>query len=121
VTDVDSPARSERRPDPLWRDGHLPAPTRGPFLPVLLLAIALIAWLGFQAVEQARDKEQLGALRKVLEPQEAAAQKVRASLEAVATGTAKLAADGDASARAVIEELRKRGITVNAAGASRPR
>ena len=44
----------------------------------------------------------------------------RASLDALAVGTARLAADGNASARAVIEELRKRGVTVNAAGASKP-
>jgi hypothetical protein len=120
VTEADTPARAELRPSTLWHEAHPAAPTRSPFVPLLLLAIALVAWLGFQAVQQVRDREQLGALRKALEPQEAAAQKVRASLDAVAIGTAKLAADGNASARAVIEELRKRGITVNAAGASKP-
>jgi hypothetical protein len=47
------------------------------------------------------------------------ARKARASLDALAVGTARLA-DGNASARAGIEELRKRGVTVNAAGASKP-
>jgi len=120
VSEVDAPVPRELQPDALWREGRPPAPTRGPFLPLLLLAIALIAWLGFQAVQQLRDREQLGALRTALEPQEIAARKVRASLDALAVGTARLAADGNASARAVIEELRKRGVTVNAAGASKP-
>jgi hypothetical protein len=37
---------------------------------------------------------------------------VRASLDAVATATAELAAGGNANARAIVDELAKRGITI---------
>ena len=94
---------------------------RSPFAPMLLLAIAFVAWLGFQATQQIGERRQLAELQTSLDPQEIAARKVRTSLDAVATSTAKLAADGDASARVIVEELRKRGITINnASGAAKP-
>jgi hypothetical protein len=109
------------------RPGVLPAaPARVPmppsagrqsaFVPVLLLALAFVAWLGFQCVQQIGERQQLTALQASLDAQEAAAKKVRASVDAVATATAKLAAEGNANARVVVEELRKRGVTINANG-----
>jgi hypothetical protein len=41
------------------------------------------------------------------------ATKLRGSLDAVATRTARLAGEGNANARVIVEELRKRGVTIN--------
>ncbi len=87
-----------------------------PFVPVLLGAIALVGWLGFQGSQQWLEHRQLEALAQAVGPQEEAAKKMRDSLESVATATAKLANDGNPNARAIVEELRKRGVTINAPG-----
>ncbi len=84
------------------------------FVPGLLIVVALVGWLGFQCAQQSLERQQLGVLAQNLDAQEAAAKKVRASLESVATATAKLAGEGNPNARAIVEELRKRGVTINA-------
>ena len=90
------------------------------FIPTLLLALAFVAWLGFQATQQWMERQQLALAHANIEPQEQAATKLRASLEAVATSTARLAAAGNVNARVIVEELRKRGVTINPAGAPKP-
>ncbi len=101
--------------------GPSSAGLRSAFSPLLLLALALIAWLGFQCMQQVGERQQLAAMQGSLDAQEAAAKKVRASLDAVATATAKLATAGNANAVFVVEELRKRGVTINAdSGAPKP-
>ena len=87
----------------------------GVFVPALLLAIALVGWMGFQCSQLWFERQQLAALQQSLDPQEAAAKKFRLSLENVATATAKLANEGNANARVIVEELRKRGVTINTA------
>lgn len=94
--------------------------SRSAFAPLLLLTIAFVAWLGFQAMQQFGERQQIAAVQAGLDPQELAARKVRSALDAVANGTAKLANDGNASARLIVEELRKRGITINVTGAPKP-
>jgi hypothetical protein len=89
---------------------------RSPFVPLLLVALALVGALAFQAVQLARDRQQLSIAQANLQPQEQAAKKVRASLDALATATAKLAADGNVNAGAIVEELRRRGITIRTPG-----
>ena len=91
------------------------------FIPALLLALAFVAWLGFQATQQLMERQQLTLAQATLEPQEQAANKLRASLEAVATSTARLAAAGNVNARVIVEELRKRGVTINAPAAAAPK
>ena len=61
------------------------------------------------------ERQQLVTLRAVQNSQVEAAGKVRASLDTVATATAQLADSGNADARTIVEELRKRGITINPA------
>jgi len=85
----------------------------GLFVPQLLMTLTLAGWLGFQAFQQFGERQQLQALSASGAAQEQAAQKLRASLEAVATATAKLANDGNANAQAVVDQLRKRGVTIN--------
>jgi hypothetical protein len=104
--------------------GAQPAKAEGVFVPLLMLALAVVVWLGFQCVQLALEHRQIGAAQAVIAPQEQTAIKIRSSLDGVATATAKLAADGNPTARAIVEELRKRGVTINAQntpGASEPK
>ena len=83
------------------------------FVPALLLTLAVVVWFGFQTVHLVREWRQLNLAQTTLQPQEQNATKLRASLDAVATSTANLAAAGNSNARIVVEELRNRGVTIN--------
>ena len=96
------------------------APRRSVFVPVFLMALALSVWFAFQTVQLVREHQQLDLLRTSLRPQEEASTKLRASLDQVATATAKLAAQGNANAQAIVEQLRSRGITINPSKATTP-
>lgn len=100
-------------------DGSISAPQRGhgPFVPMLLLALALLGWLSFQTSQLLREREQLAIGRTAQDPQVEAARKVRTSLDTVAAATAQLADLGNVNARLLVDELRKRGITINASAA----
>jgi len=89
------------------------SPTHNPFLPLLLLSLAMTAWLGFQTAQLLRERSQYAAVRTAQEPQVEAATKLRASLDALASETQRFSDAGNPSARLLIDELRKRGITVN--------
>ena len=97
---------------------HVAPRLYGLFLPHLLTSLALVGWLGFQAFQQFGERQQLATLDAAIAPQEQAAQKLRNSLEAIATATAKLANDGNANAQVVVDQLKKRGVTINAPAAS---
>ena len=96
------------------------APPRSAFVPVLLLALALTGSLAFQTVHLVRERRQLDELSAGLLPQEQAAARLRASLDAIATATAKLALDGNANAQAIVEQLRLRGVTIDPSKAAKP-
>jgi uncharacterized protein HemX len=83
------------------------------FVPALLLALAFVLWLAFQAVQLVREQQQLNVATANLQSQSQVATKLRTALDALATSTAKLAADGNANARVIVDELRKRGVTIN--------
>jgi hypothetical protein len=97
-----------------------PMPTRGksPFVPAMLVALALTAWFGFQTYQLVRERRQVAQLRAGQDGPVEAAAKVRAALDSVATATALLADRGNANARVIVEELRRRGITINQPGAA---
>ena len=92
----------------------------GAFVPLLLLALAVVGWLAFQSTQLLRERDQLSAIESSLQPQEQNAAKLRASLDAVATATAKLAAAGNANARVIVDELRRRGVTINPSERGKP-
>jgi hypothetical protein len=87
---------------------------------VTLLTIALLTWLGFQTFQIARER---GALQRVKASQEAPLQqagKVRAQLDSIARRTLELAQQGHAGAAGIVEELAKRGLTINPNAPSPP-
>lgn len=90
---------------------------RSGFAPMLLLALAVVGWFGFQSAQLLAERQQLALAQAALDPQAQGAAKVRAALDAVASATAKLASEGNPNARAIVEQLRQRGITINAPAA----
>lgn len=91
------------------------ATSRSAFVPLLLGGLAVLGWLGFQA-------QQLYAERQALQTAYASQQqtvdnsaKLRASLDTLAADTQRLADAGNPNARALVDELKKRGVTINPA------
>ena len=80
------------------------------------LEYVVIQFEGTQLTGEILPDNELAQLRKVQDGPVEAAAKVRASLDSVATATALLADRGNASARGIVEELRRRGITINQPG-----
>ena len=88
------------------------------FWPSALLSMAFVAWLGFQTWQLIGERSQLQMARATQDQPLEQAQKLRVSLDTLATSTQSLAAQGSVSARTVVEELAKRGVTINANGAA---
>jgi len=111
------PAREDR--PSVIPPGPVQAPVeqrvRGPFLPLLLGLAALLTFLLQQLWQLEQEREQLAATLQAANPQLAAAQQLRQSLDRLAADTQRLADGGNAPARVLVDELRRRGITINAA------
>ena len=97
------------------------APGRSVFVPMLLVALSVVCWSGFQTFQLVQEQRQLEAAKVALGPQEIASTKLRSALDQIATATARLAGEGNGNARLIVEQLRSRGVTINATGASAPR
>ena len=84
------------------------------FVPVLLIALALVVWFGFQASHLYQERGQLASLRDNQEATYQNAKKMRAQLDSLAAGTQKLASAGNMNAQVVVSALQQRGVTINA-------
>ncbi len=104
-------------PPPDLAKAMAPAPPRGPFLPLLLASTALLGWMGFQTWQLFTDRQALLAAHANQQQTVENAGKLRGSLDVLAADTQRLADAGNASARLLVEELKKRGVTINAAAA----
>ena len=89
---------------------------RSPFLPLVLLAAAWLAWTAFQTVQLVVESSSLDAAHGQQESLVQNATKLRQSLDSIAAQTQRLADLGNPNAKSLVEELRKRGVTINAAG-----
>lgn len=85
----------------------------GLFEPLLLGLASLVLWFGFQTSQLLSERDNLKTLRANQETIYTNAQKMRAQLDAIAAGTARLAQQGNPNAAQVVEALRQRGITIN--------
>ncbi len=92
--------------------GDRPA-ARSAFVPLLLLALAVVGWAGFQTGQLYTGRSNLKEAIAAQDAQMEQSQKVRAALESLATRTARLAQAGNANATVIVDELRKRGININ--------
>lgn len=84
-----------------------------PLVPLLLLLLALLVWIAFQTTQLLSERGNLKAMEVNQEAQVQQSQKLRAALDALAADTAKLAEQGNPNAKLLVEELRKRGVTIN--------
>ena len=113
---VDPLAETRADARPLPGRGAIPVvavATHTLFLPVLLLALAVVSWSGFQTFQLLKEREQLTATFDAQQAQVDAAIRVRANLDALAASTQRLANTGDTNARTVVAALRQRGVNIN--------
>jgi hypothetical protein len=99
-------------------DGAAIIQGRSPFLPCALLATAFVVWLAFQTWSLLGERSQLSLAHATQESPTAQAKNLRAALDTLAVTTQRLAGEGSVSARTVVDELAKRGVTINPAGAA---
>ncbi len=95
---------------------NLPVPASGrmgPFIPMLILALSFAGWTIFQTTQLLHEKENLATLRVSQDKQIEDSKKLRDGLENLAKGTLALANRGNANARLIVDELRRRGVTIN--------
>ncbi len=95
------------------RLGDSLAHAAGSFVPLLLVSLTLVVWLVYQMALLGNEHNTLAATRLAQQPTVDNAVKLRASLDALAADTQRLADSGNASAAQLVAELRKRGITIN--------
>jgi len=84
-----------------------------PFLPLLLLVIAAVAWPAFQCYQLVLEKQGLATVHANQARPYEEAGKLRASLDNLARETAILADKGNPGAKLIVGELAKRGVTIN--------
>jgi hypothetical protein len=96
-----------------WRSSGTSGQRYEIFLPLLLLTLALVGWFGFQTVELIRERSLLKQIHTRQEAQVQQSAKLRKALDGLAGDTARLAEAGNANARLLVDELRKRNITIN--------
>ena len=106
-----APTRSSRKTeDKALREQ---ARARGPFVPLALACLALLGWMAFQSWLLLNDKQALQSAHASQQQTVDNAGKLRGSLDTLAADTQRLADAGNGSARLLVEELKKRGVTIN--------
>lgn len=113
-TEAASGDRSPAERSPWERPDDFPRKSmRTLFVPLALLALALLIWVGFQAMQLTLERQRLVASLASQEGLVVNSRKLRASLDSLATETAKLAEQGNPNARLLVEQLRQRGVTID--------
>jgi hypothetical protein len=84
---------------------------RGTNLPLTILLVALVLWFGFQTLQLATERVNLGEARGHQEAAMQESQKLRTQFESLISKTSELANKGHAGAKLVMDELQKRGMT----------
>lgn len=79
---------------------------------LLLLAVGLFLIAALQTYALAQNGSRLGAVHTAQANQIEQAVKIRSQLDAIAGKTAKLAAQGNKNAQAIVDDLKKQGITI---------
>jgi hypothetical protein len=105
-------------------DHFEPAPARAQrwsvFVPVFLLALTYLAWTVFQTTQLVVERNALQTLRSNQEKQVEESKKVRERFESLSRETQLLANRGNRGAQLIMEELRRRGITITTDVPSQP-
>ena len=86
---------------------------QGPFIPLLVLALAVAVWSGFQTTQLLKERETMRATMAAQDKTVQDAKKLRDALDNMARETALLAEKGNQNAKLIVDELKKRGITID--------
>jgi hypothetical protein len=84
------------------------------WLPVLIVVVSFFALMAFETGYAIHDRDGLAEQTRLQEPAVQEAIKLRQTLEGLASKTAQLAADGDEGAKAVVDQMKREGITLAA-------
>jgi hypothetical protein len=82
---------------------------------LVLVVVSMLLLLVFQTIEVIHNRVNLAELRDQQEAPLQEAAKVKRQFDALTAGVAGLAADGDGSAKSVVEEMRREGVILPAA------
>ena len=82
-------------------------------LPVFLLALAFFLLTAFQCQQLMIDHSALKRAHAAQEEGVKQSKLIQEKLDAIATGTLELAEKGNKNARAIVENMKARGITIN--------
>jgi hypothetical protein len=96
------------------------SPRHNAFVPLLISTLALLVYFSFQAVQAYGQRQALQATHVAQQQTVDNAGRLRANLDALAADTQRMADAGNPNAGALVAELRRRGITFNAAAAVAP-
>ncbi len=113
-TSTPTPQAAGRFHEPPATGPVVEKPARSGFVPILLTTLAVLGWLGFQTLQLLEDRDTIQAARVAQQQTVDNAGKMRASLDALAADTQRMAETGNVNARTLVEELEKRGVTINA-------
>ena len=83
-------------------------------LPLLLVVVSLFVLMAFETAQAIYDRGALAELRRSQEPTVQEAISLRRQLEALAGRTAQLAAEGDESAKSIVDQMKRQGVTLAA-------
>ena len=86
---------------------------RSAFIPLLILALAVAGWGAFQLTQLLRERDSLDVARTNQERPMENSKKLRDQLDGIARETQLLANKGNAGAKLIVDELKKRGITIS--------
>lgn len=81
-------------------------------VPLGLMVLGFVLMVGFQTVQLIRERGNLFEIQLAQEPTVQEGAKLRQQLDSLAKKTAALADAGNPGAKAVIEEMRRQGITI---------
>jgi hypothetical protein len=84
----------------------------GWWLPIILIVVSFFGLMTFEAGYAVHDRGALADQRRSQEPAVQESMKLRQQLETLAGKTAQLAAEGDESAKSVVEQMKRQGIAL---------
>ena len=97
-------------------------PVRSAFVPILLIALSVTAWFGFQTLQLVREQQQLEAAKVSLGAAGAGRDEAAHRAGPGRHGHGEAGRAKETSTRAsIVEQLRSRGVTINSPAASAPR
>jgi hypothetical protein len=97
----------------VMRSGTGGAMPGGWWLPVVIVAVSFFVLMSFETGYAIHDRDALAEQQRLQEPAAQEAIKLRQKLEGLAGKTAQLAADGDEGAKAVVDQMKRQGITLS--------